>query len=426
MSFDFGEAFTLAARHGVPLVRAKRLKFSFDCETGGIEFPQDPRPVQCALHRLLCAVVDLMQTGFVLMVARAGADDAGQTRVMAHLGGAGRVDDSRLREITDALGLELFSGPDPLAPEHFARGICPHSGGQVELHCVPNEGLLITLGLSDPFPAGAVHHEGLHAQGARVWLVNVDDILAHSWTRRFQRLGWAVSIIDSGEEAVQRLQEHPDYARPALVVVREKGGAKADCHQHLPALVPDATVLIYAVQAGSAILQGELEVPGYEVRVYPFSPADLATFTRAAVGAQEPSGLTQPAPLTASQMPSVLIVDDKPLNVVVGRGMAEALGYRVATADSGAAAIEQCRRNPPDVILLDVQMPGLSGLDVCKALRRLQRQGDIPPFAIVGFTASWTQAVRQQCLASGMDECLPKPVDMTRLGAELKRFSTMR
>lgn len=425
MSANFAEIFTVAARHAVPLVHARGLRFSFDCQTDGIAYFGEPSALQGALHRLICGVVETMESGSILISAQADVSTHRPCRVDVSIGGVGRCDETRLHAAVQRLGLNMDAADaTPSALEHIAQGLCPHTNGVIGLHCVPSQGLLISLELTSVCLAPGALAQPLNALGARAWLVNVDDLLGNSWKRRLQRLGWAVSIFPSMREAAAQLAEQPESAKPALVLVMERDGSQHDCLSTFADGLPASVQLVYAVQAASRNLRDTM-LEGFQRRVYPFSPDDLGYFTSFAHAADEPSGSTQPMPLALDHMPVVLIVDDQPLNLVIGRGLMEALGYFVHTANNGLEAINRCEIEAPDVVLMDLRMPIMDGLAATAELRNRQLSGLIPPFPIIAFTASWSHEIRGDCMAAGMDECLPKPMDIAVLARELHRFCAM-
>lgn len=428
MGANFAEIFTVAARHAVPMVRAKGLRFSFDCQTDGIEYLGDAASLQGALHRLICTVVETLSTGAVLISAQLEGQGTVHEpcRVEVSIGGVGRCDEARLRAAAHRLGLDLGASEDsPGAPEYSVRGVCPLTEDTVEIHCLPDQGVLVSIELSSVgLSAGPAEAPG-DAAGARAWLVNVDELLGSSWKRRLQRLGWAVSTFASAAEAASQLVDQPHAAKPALVLLVERHGTRRDCEASFAAQLPPSVQLVYAVQAASPNLKDTAHLSGFQMRVYPFSPDDLSHFTSHASAVDLPSGSTQPMPLALDHMPVVLIVDDQPLNLVVGRGLMEALGYFVHTASHGLDAIRRCEIEAPDVVLMDLRMPNMGGLEATARLRSLQLTGQIPPFPIIAFTASWSHQVRQECIAGGMDECLPKPLDIGMLARELHRFCAM-
>jgi CheY-like chemotaxis protein len=125
-------------------------------------------------------------------------------------------------------------------------------------------------------------------------------------------------------------------------------------------------------------------------------------------------------------MRRVLAVDDHPVNQLVARGLLELLGCEVEIAADGQQAIACCRARPPDLVLMDVHMPGLDGLETTRQLRALQRQGVVPPFPIVAATAMHAVQGRQDCLAAGMDGYLEKPLDVRALNDEMHRVLPMQ
>ena len=110
------------------------------------------------------------------------------------------------------------------------------------------------------------------------------------------------------------------------------------------------------------------------------------------------------------------VVEDNSINQLVTRGMLLKLGYRVCTADNGAEALEQIRREPIDAVLLDCQMPVMDGFATCRALRAMPGCVDLPVLAI---TAHSHSGDRERCLAVGMSDYMAKPVKFEELRALL-------
>ena len=104
----------------------------------------------------------------------------------------------------------------------------------------------------------------------------------------------------------------------------------------------------------------------------------------------------------------VLVVDDYEANVLGLRRLLERANYAVATASNGAQALEAVRNDPPDVVLLDVMMPGLSGVDVCAELKRNPSTCLIPVVLISG---AQERETRLAGLEAGADDFLNKPID---------------
>ena len=105
-------------------------------------------------------------------------------------------------------------------------------------------------------------------------------------------------------------------------------------------------------------------------------------------------------------MTTILVVDDEPSIVELVRFTLEDADVRVVEASDGAEALILARRVKPDLVLLDVQMPRLDGLEVCRQLRREPAFARTP---IIMLTASGQQADRSRGLGAGADEYLTKP-----------------
>lgn len=105
---------------------------------------------------------------------------------------------------------------------------------------------------------------------------------------------------------------------------------------------------------------------------------------------------------------TVLVVEDNAVNRMVARKLLERTGCRTVVAEDGEQCLARLREGGVDLVLMDVQMPGMSGLEVTREIRRLE--GDGPRVPIVALTASSMVGDREACLAAGMDDYLAKPI----------------
>ena len=134
--------------------------------------------------------------------------------------------------------------------------------------------------------------------------------------------------------------------------------------------------------------------------------------------------MPEPEPLHAAPVapakPLLLLVDDLPTNLQLLVALLKA-DYRIKTATSGAAALELAgrRNDPPDLILLDVMMPGMSGIEVLRHLRADSTTHEIPVIFVSADTSEQTQL---DGLALGADDYLTKPVVGTVLRARVKNI----
>lgn len=106
----------------------------------------------------------------------------------------------------------------------------------------------------------------------------------------------------------------------------------------------------------------------------------------------------------------ILIVEDDPLSMKLYRDLVVARGYQVLTATDGAAGLDLAREHHPDLVLLDVRLPELSGIEITEALKSDERTRNIPILVLTAWP-TMERAVR----ASGCNGFLMKPVPMSEL-----------
>jgi len=121
--------------------------------------------------------------------------------------------------------------------------------------------------------------------------------------------------------------------------------------------------------------------------------------------------------------PTVLVVDDEVENCEVLNLLLTAQGFRVVTAEDGAAALEAVAASPPDAILLDVMMPVLDGFETC---RRLKTQPSTVFIPIILITALHSTKDRTRGAAAGADDFITKPFDGVELTTRLKSLLRLK
>lgn len=123
-----------------------------------------------------------------------------------------------------------------------------------------------------------------------------------------------------------------------------------------------------------------------------------------------------------SKKHQILLVDDVADNLLLLKAFLELEGYAVETAENGSAALEKMRASRPDLVLLDVMMPGMDGYAVTKAIRRNDQLRTVP---IVLITAH-IDACRIKGLAVGATDFIRKPIVLEELLANIQRILEFR
>ena len=120
---------------------------------------------------------------------------------------------------------------------------------------------------------------------------------------------------------------------------------------------------------------------------------------------------------------TILVVDDNPINLKLVSDLLAFEGYRVLKAEDGEQAAASVEAEPPDLILLDVDLPGIDGLTLTKRLKSDVRTGYI---IIVALTAFAMKADRQRAMAAGCDAYVTKPIDTRGLPGQVAQLLQRR
>jgi two-component system cell cycle response regulator DivK len=121
--------------------------------------------------------------------------------------------------------------------------------------------------------------------------------------------------------------------------------------------------------------------------------------------------------------PSILVIEDNEANRYLAEFLLRKNGFEVTGAQSGREAIDIAAKQSFDLVLLDIQMPGMDGYEVLRELRRLSAFKETPVLALTAFAMSGD---REKALAAGFDGYLEKPIDVATLVAEVKRRLLVR
>ena len=275
----------------------------------------------------------------------------------------------------------------------------------------------------------------LDLKGKRVLIV--DDNATNRRILTLQTQGWGMvpQATGSPEEALEWIrrgapfdiaildQQMPemDGLMLAAEIQRERGG---DALSNVP--LPLVMV--------SSLGPREANTDGGEFAAFLLKPVRASQLYNALVGIlateerpaqREPvadtrqfdSGMGQRQPLR------ILLAEDNAVNQKLALRLLERLGYRADVAANGLEALEALRRQPYDVVLMDVQMPDMDGLEATRAIHQ-EWPGERRP-RIVAMTANVMKEDREACLAAGMDDYLSKPIRVEELVGALSRCQAL-
>ena len=117
--------------------------------------------------------------------------------------------------------------------------------------------------------------------------------------------------------------------------------------------------------------------------------------------------------------PQVLVVEDNEKNMKLFRDVLVATGHRTLEATTGGQAVELATAHCPDLVLMDIQLPDIGGVEALNRLRADTRTASLP---VVALTAQAMEGDRERFLAAGFDAYLSKPVNIADLIATVKQY----
>ena len=121
--------------------------------------------------------------------------------------------------------------------------------------------------------------------------------------------------------------------------------------------------------------------------------------------------------------PQVLVVEDNERNMKLFRDVLQASGYRTLEATTGERAVQLVIEHGPSLVLMDIQLPDIDGVEALDRLRADQRTASVPVLAL---TAQAMEGDRERFLAAGFDGYLSKPVNIADFVATVKRYCEAR
>jgi signal transduction histidine kinase/CheY-like chemotaxis protein len=413
-----------SCRKSVSVAAAKRgltLEFRLGPGTPGALFGDATRIRQVLLN-LLSNAVKFTEQGGVRVTTHAHREADGRYAVSFVVQDTGigmtMQDQNRL--------FRAFTQVDPSSTRsHGGTGLglaisqrlCRLMGGDLSVQSAPGRGSTFTATIrvpAAPEPLPTLAPQGL--AGQRVMIIDDDPVTRSTVARNAQ--AWGMLPRSTSDLARAMAWIHAGDPFDVAVVAHRRGGVNA---------VRVAEGLRAAGRASVPIVVLAPEMPDAGPRAKPFAarvstpvePIALLEGIQAALG--HARGAPSPeeevaADATRSDL-RILLVEDNKMNRTLTLRVLEGLGYRADVAVNGLEAVRAVGSHRYDVILMDVQMPVMDGLEATRAIYRKVLSRARP--VIIGLSANALPGDREQCLRAGMDEYAPKPMDQARLASLL-------
>jgi two-component system, sensor histidine kinase and response regulator len=299
-----------------------------------------------------------------------------------------------------------------------SKSIVALMGGAIGLNSIPGEGTTITFNAhfnlspasQQPIPSKE-DFEGMPT-------LIIDDNATNQRILFELTLRWKMkpNACDSGESGLAELARAASGGNPYRLILLDEQMPGVDGFEVLDRIRRNPTLksavimmLTSCDQVTSAARCRQMGVETFLVK--PIIPSDLLGSIRLAIGVRKPaSAVALPAPGISrlSRPLRILLAEDNLVNQKIAMTMLNKMGHRTTLATNGLEALEQWRQNDFDLVLMDVQMPEMTGLQATMQIRQEESMGAHVP--IVAMTASAMSEERERCLAAGMDDFISKPV----------------
>ncbi len=299
--------------------------------------------------------------------------------------------------------------------------------GKIWVESVPGQGSTfhftahVRSGQSVPADIRILEQERL--QGVPVLIVDDNSTNRRLLADTVRRWGMRPQLETSGEAGLCALQEAQAQGSPFGLVLSDAQMPEMDGFSFVagirqnPKLAGQVVIMLTSGrQPGDAARCRDLGVASELSK--PVARSELLAAIQHALGTPEPRKnitLTTPSSRgTSGKGVRILLAEDNPVNQKVAVRMLEKIGCQVIVASDGREALAALEREKFDLVLMDLQMPGMGGLEATAAIRKKEEStgGHMP---IVAMTASAMQGDQELCLKAGMDDYVSKPVHMRDL-----------
>jgi two-component system, sensor histidine kinase and response regulator len=300
-------------------------------------------------------------------------------------------------------------------------------GGHISIESEPGKGSTFQFALDLPVgtvPERSYDHE---LAGARVLVVDDNQLNCRILSEFLSRHQMVVMTADRGADAVRFVETARANAQPFDIVLLDAimpemdGFAVAERIAGGP--VPPPIVMLTSASAqGGRTRCRQLGIAEYLMK--PVQQAELFDAIARTIGAHrrevplEPSCDNRKADDVTPVR--ILLAEDNEINQKVVVGLLGRRGHVIEIATNGAEAVRAVQTRTYDIVLMDLQMPVMGGLEATRAIRKLEAEAGRHT-RIVAMTAHAMRGDREQCLAAGMDGYLSKPVDREALLAVIER-----
>jgi signal transduction histidine kinase/HPt (histidine-containing phosphotransfer) domain-containing protein len=272
-------------------------------------------------------------------------------------------------------------------------------------------------------------------KGARILIAEANSGFRSLLARQVTSWGMQASEAPSRAAAMEFLRGGQSFD---TVLIEVSGASSEDLAGTVKDIRTASAQLPIIILTGLTVRSEHL--PAHtQIVAKPLKPQSLRTALLQAIGRSQPIARSAPAVAAVSKLDNslaarlplrVLVADDNLVNQKVASRLLQQMGYKADVANNGLEVLHALERKAYDVILMDVQMPRMDGLEATRQIRSRQAEARPAPhfdqpIMIIAMTANAMHGDREKCVNAGMNDYVPKPVRPEVLQAALEKFPNL-
>lgn len=304
-------------------------------------------------------------------------------------------------------------------------------GGKIWLESKENVGTTFHFTINQQKAKGEVYHPPMvqceALQGLNVLIVDDNHSNLHVLAEMLCDHVGEIELALSAEIALLKVQEVTYDLFLIDVQMPDKDGFSLVREMKNNAAIAKVPIIMLTSsgQRGEASLSKKLGISGYLMK--PISLPDLLKAIRAVIGVHDSGEIGKPLVtrhMLRETMPGmrILLAEDDEINKMFALALLEGSNFHVTVVSNGQEALDHYNDNKYDLILMDLQMPVMDGLQATEAIREQERKSKMHQ-PIIAMTAHAMEGDRQRCLDAGMDGYVAKPIQIDALMEEIKKVT---